>query len=253
MQLSPDDKLMCVGCEIIHREACRLAADSPYQIDLQFLPKGLHDLETADMRSRLQQAIDSVPDTKDYKAIILGYARCNDGVTEVYARSIPLIIPRAHDCITFFFGSRSAYQDYFDAHPGTYFMTTGWYERNNAEVEGTQGVMAKLGLTESYEQMVEKYGRENADFIVSTMGDGLQNYSRYCYIRMGVGPEDQFIEDTRRKAQERGWEFECRSGDWSLLERLFRGQWDGEDIIIVPPHHKLVAHNDHQVLGVVPA
>lgn len=250
MECPAGKKLKFIGCEVLYREACRLAAISAYRIDVEFLRKGLHDLERAEMQSRLQSAIDAVRDDEGYGAILLGYARCNDGVASLTARSVPLVIPKAHDCITFFFGGRQAYQSYFDSHPGTYFHTTGWLERNDPDVPGTQGVMAKLGLDQSYEQMVAKYGRENAEFIRETMGDALQNYHRLCYIKMGVTDERRFVEQSRGQALERGWEFEVRRGDWSLLERLFRGEWGDDDFVVVPPGHRIIARNDGEILAV---
>ena len=53
-------KLKFIGCEIIYREACWLAATSPALVDVEFLRKGLHDLETPDMLARVQGAIDEV-------------------------------------------------------------------------------------------------------------------------------------------------------------------------------------------------
>ena len=40
-----------------------------------------------------------------------------------------LVVPRAHDCITLFLGSKERYLDYFQTHPGVYFKTSGWIER----------------------------------------------------------------------------------------------------------------------------
>jgi hypothetical protein len=254
-------KLKFIGCEIIHREACFLAARSSAQVDLEFLRKGLHDLDSSDMREKVQATIDAIDPKEGYQAVLIGYARCNDGLVGVKARGIPLVIPRAHDCITFFFGSRRAYREYFDAHPGTYYATTGWLERNfsltmgeQGELDeyarpayGKQGVMGKLGLTDTYEQMVEKYGQENADFMKSLLGDWMSNYNKFLYLRMGVCDEERFIEATRRDAAERGWEFEERPGDLSLLARLFEGPWD-EDFVVVPPAGQIAARNDEGVL-----
>ena len=246
-----DDKLKFIGCEIIYREACKLAAESPLRVDVEFFPKGLHDLERTDMLARLQEAVDRIGREAGYRAILLGYARCNDGLAGLTARSVPLVIPKAHDCITFFFGSRSSFQRYFDAHPGTYYHTTGWMERDNPEVTGSQGVMSKLGLDQDYEQLVAKYGKENADFIAETMGGGLQHYDRICYLEMDVTDERAFIERSRQEAERNGWTFDLRKGEWSLLERLFRGEWEGGDFLMVPPGHRIVARNDGEVLGVV--
>jgi len=247
-------KYKFIGCEIVYREACLLAARTPNLVDVEFLRKGLHDLETPEMVARVQAAIDVVDPDEGYEAILLGYARCNDGLVGVTARDIPLVIPRAHDCITLFFGSRRAYKEYFDAAPGTYYMTTGWSERNLSgegqlarPAYGQEGVMGKLGLADSFEQLVAKYGRENAEFIAETLGDWMENYSRMLYLEMGVCDETPFIDDARRTAEQRGWSFERRRGDWSLLEKLFAGQWD-EDFVIVQPGQRLVGRNDARIL-----
>ena len=164
------------------------------------------------------------------------------------------MIPRAHDCITFFFGSRAAYRQYFDGHPGTYYLTTGWSERNVPEgtdyarpAYGRQGVMGKLGLTESYEEMVEKYGKENADFLAASFGDWYKNYSAYLYLTMGVCDETPLIEAGRANAKERGWSFDVKEGNMTLLKKLFAGPWD-EDFVVVPPGRRIVARNDEWVL-----
>ena len=74
-----------IGCEIIYREVCLLAARSRNVIDLEFLRKGLHDMETADMVAELQQAVDRADADCNCEAILLGYARCNDGTVGLRA------------------------------------------------------------------------------------------------------------------------------------------------------------------------
>jgi hypothetical protein len=251
----PVRKFKFIGCEIIYREACFLAATGPNRVDVEFLLKGLHDLPRQDMLAKLQATVDAASADAGYEAILLGYARCNDGLVGLTARGIPLVIPRAHDCITFLFGSRASYNEYFNEHPGTYFLSTGWSERNlfgesgySTPAYGQRGVMANLGLAEPYEAMVEKYGKENADFIVESMGGWLKNYSRALYLEMGVCDEAAFMEKAKADAQSRGWEFLTRKGDWSLLKKLFNLQWH-DDFQIVPPGSHLVARNDESVLG----
>jgi len=243
-----------IGCEIVYREACHLAAASPHQVDVEFLRKGLHDLERADMTAKIQATIDAV-DASQYEAVLLGYARCNDGLVGVRARQLPLVMPRAHDCITFFFGSRAGYQAYFDEHPGTYYLTTGWAERNlygtgdyAKPAYGKTGVMAKLGLTGTYEEMVAQYGKENADFILESLGDWRANYSNCLYLSMGVCDETPFVEQARAEAAKHHWRFEERPGDMGLLKKLFWANWD-DDFLVVPPGAAITARNDHNVVG----
>jgi hypothetical protein len=240
-------RLKFIGCAIVYREACALAARSRNMVDVEFLPKGLHDLETAEMNARLQAKVDAAGD--EYDAIILGYARCNDGTVGLTARQTPIVIPKAHDCISFYFGSRRAYREYFDAHPGTYYRTTGWSERNDGAGDDPSGVMNQLGLSHSFEELVAKYGRDNAEFIAKTMGNWETNYTNMCYVEMGVCDETPFIADARAEADRRGWSFERRDGDWTLLEKLFEARWD-DDFIILQPGQRLKPRNDDEVLGV---
>ncbi len=72
-------KFKFIGCEILYREACALAAAGPHRVDVDFLLKGLHDLPREDMLRKIQAAVDAVTPEAGYEAVLLGYARCNDG------------------------------------------------------------------------------------------------------------------------------------------------------------------------------
>jgi hypothetical protein len=243
-----------VGCEIIYREACALAARCEHRVDIEHLRKGLHDLQTGQMRDHIQTTIDATDPQPGYEAILMGYARCNDGLVGVTARDVPLVIPRAHDCITFLFGSREAYKTYFDTHPGTYFESTGWSERNLSEDDyatpayGKQGVMADMGLAQSREELIAQYGEDNADFIADLLGSWESNYSRCLYLTMGVCDETAIVDAARKQAEDKGWEFEVRDGSMKLLEKLFAGEWD-DDFLIVQPGQRIVARNDASILA----
>ena len=116
-------RLKLISCEIFYREMCAAVARSPHRIDIEFLPKGLHDIGSKKMLERLQEAVDHV---ENYDAVLLGYALCNNGLAGLTARSLPLVLPRAHDCITLFLGSKERYLEYFSDHPGVYPADTGF-------------------------------------------------------------------------------------------------------------------------------
>ena len=152
-------RLKLISCEVMYREMCSAVAQSEHAVDVEFLPRDIHDCAGV-MRSRLQELIDAV-DVQKYDAILLGYGLCGNGVTGLEARTLPIVIPRAHDCITLFLGSRQRYMDYFNANPGVYFKTSGWIERGAVKGDLTQlTIQRKTGMDSTYAELVEKYGAQ---------------------------------------------------------------------------------------------
>jgi hypothetical protein len=244
-------RLKLISCEILYREMCAVVARSPHQVDVEFLPKGLHDIGGAGMCERLQAAVDKV-DASLYEAILLGYALCGNGVAGLRARAIPIVLPRGHDCITLFLGSRRRYEEYFQNNPGVYFKTTGWIERGqNLEQLGL--TREKTGVGMSYEELAAKYGEDNAQYLWEQLGGYTKNYRKLTYIEMGIEPDGRFELATRREAAERNMEFEKVRGDMRLIEKLVSGAWDPEEFLIVPPGHRIVARYDEEIVGIEPA
>ena len=240
-------KLRVLCCEVFFREVCLLASQSPHTIDLEFLPKGLHDLGVDRMVPRLQEQIDRETG-REYDAILLVYGLCNNGIVGLKARQSRLVIPRAHDCIALFLGDRSLYHELFNAHPGTYYRTTGWLEHADVSGAGEETVSQKLGLAIQYDDMVRKYGEDNAKYIMETMGDPTANYDRLAYIRMGLDGEEPFRDRARREAEEKGWTFEELKGSLGLLRKLIHGDWD-EDILVLAPGQSVKPTHDDAVIG----
>jgi hypothetical protein len=233
-------RLKLVACEILYRELCAVIARSVNQVDVEFLPKGLHDLGSASMRARLQQAVDGA-EGQGFEAVALGYALCGNGIVGLAARSVPVLVPKAHDCITLFMGSRDKYLEYFNSHPGVYFKTTGWIERGHAL--GPQ-------MSLEYDALVARYGEENARYLYEEL---TKHYGQYTFIEMGVEPDGRFEQRVREDAAARGWKYEKVPGDMTLIQRLVDGPWDSGDFLVVPPGARITARHDCEILGVEPA
>jgi hypothetical protein len=233
-------KLLC--CDVLYREMCDTIARSPHQVDGEFLPKGLHDIGCALMQQRLQSAVDAVPDGR-YDMILLGYGLCNNGIAGLTARSTPVVVPRAHDCMTLFFGSLRRYEEHFRNHPGTYYLTTGWIERGEAEGELRQlSIQHAYGMDLTYPQLVEKYGEDNAQYLYDQLCDQTSHYSRLTFLRMGVEPDDGFEGRASARAEEKGLEFTVENGDLRLVRLLVNGPWNDDEFLTLPPGHRIAVH-----------
>ncbi|MFI3211919.1 MAG: DUF1638 domain-containing protein [Eubacteriales bacterium] len=120
-------RLKVIACEVAFRELCYCASQCRAMIDFTFMTQGLHDKGATPMKQMLQDEIDKV-DIHKYDAIVLAYGLCSNGVVGLQSK-LPMIIPKAHDCITFFLGSKERYAEFFDKNRGTYVYTSGWIER----------------------------------------------------------------------------------------------------------------------------
>ena len=242
-------RLKLLSCEIFLREFCACVARSPHTVDIEFLAKGLHDIGCDEMRARLQAAVDRV-EPRAYDALLLGYGLCNNGIVGLTARGVPLVVPRAHDCITLFLGSAARYLDYFQNHPGVFFKTTGWIERGEADGElGQLALGKKLGLQQSFEEMVAKYGEDNARYLWQEFGDLARHYRQFTFIEMGVEPDASFEQRAREEAAARGWAFEKLAGDLGMIQRLVNGEWNEKEFLVVPPGRRIIATYDDGIIS----
>ncbi len=246
-------RLKLIACEILYREVCAAVARSPHQVDIEFHTKGLHDAGARPMLETLQAAVDRVEQggTK-YDAVCLGYGLCGNGLAGLRARGIPLVLPRAHDCITLFLGSRERYMRYFTENPGVYFTTTGWIERGEG-AELTQLFHDQQGFGMSYAELVAKYGEDNAQYLYEQLGRYSPRYRQFTFIEMGVEPDDRFERATMERAAGRGWKYEKIRGDMALIRSLLGGEWDERDFLVVRPGFRVAARYDDRIIGTEPA
>ena len=240
-------KLYCLACEVLARPLYLSAARSPHIVDIQLIQRGLHN-QPANLRSVLQAAVDEATE-KAYDAIVMGYGLCGQATAGLVARSLQLVIPKAHDCITLFLGSRARYQEQFEQFPGTYWYAQDYIERD----DGSGGSLAlgsglDTNVDEVYAEYVEKYGEDNADYLMEVMGAWKQHYKRAAYIDLGIGDGSAVAAKAQETAARRGWNYDRVAGDMVLLRRLLEGDWE-KDFLILQPGQKLTMTYDDEVIG----
>lgn len=245
-------KLKCLSCEALARMVYYTAAQTPHVVDVEVFRLGLHN-EPKTLRARLQEAIDANVGA-GYEAVVMAYALCGQATAGLIARDVPLIIPRAHDCITLFLGSRARYQQEFVDHPGTYWYALDYIQRRDKSSTSLAlgSGMDSTNIQEVYEEYVAKYGEDNADYLMEVMGAWQSHYQRAAFIDVGVGdgtPVEQYAQD---EAARRGWSFDRVLGDLALVRNLLYGDWN-EDYLVIPPGQRIAMAYDDQIMRSAPA
>lgn len=216
-----------ITCAVLEMEISHFARQCPRVRHVEVLPQGLHT-EPARLRDQLQQAIYRVENTVlEAEVIVLGYGLCSRGTEGVSSHRCHLVVPRAHDCITLLLGANQHYADYVRRHPGTYWYSPGW---NKHHLPPGRERYDKL-----YREYCEKYGADNAEFLMETEQHWFRNYNRATYVDLTVGATDADLAYTRRCADWLKWEFDHVQGDPSLVKALVGGPWDDQRFLVLEP------------------
>jgi hypothetical protein len=246
--------LKVIACEIAVRELQYTAARSKNLVDLEFLTQGHHDVPVAG-RDEIQKRIDVVPGGK-YDAILLGYALCSKILVGLHSPLTQLVIPRAHDCITLFLGSQKRYQDCFTERPGTYYYTSGWLEcaKRRGDKGSTWGgaslpANSNMNLQASYQQWVQKYGEDQAKYLLEEMSRWTETYSHGTLIDFDFLQNLDLARQVQQICTEKNWSYDRLPGDLSLLQTLLDGPWPESDFLVVKPGQKVVATFDDRIIA----
>ena len=215
---------------MLQREAYFCAARSANIVDVDLIEQGLHD-EPDRLTTVLQHSIDETKPNA-YDAILLGYGLCSNGIAGLTS-SVKLVVPRGHDCMTILLGSKERYREYFDKHRGVFWYSPGWIECANQPGKRRFDL-----LRESY---VEKYGDENADYLMEMEQNWMTEYSRATYVEWPFLRSDRYQRFTRESAEFMTWEYDEVPGDPGLLQRLLDGEWRESEVLAVEPGQRIEA------------
>jgi hypothetical protein len=220
-----------IVCKVMQKEAYFCAARSKNIIDIVLMPQGLHT-EPDKLRREVQKALGRTCDVQGhpYDASLLGYGLCSNGIVGLSAK-IPIVVPRGHDCITLLLGCSNKYQEYFNSHRGVYWFSPGWIETD------TQPGKERLQLT--LKEYIEKYGEDNAKYLMQAEQNWMAEYNWATYIDWGFANSDEDKRYTKRCAEFLHWKYDELKGDSGLMQRLVDSRWDDKEFLIVQPRQKI--------------
>lgn len=227
----PNGKTKILACAVVIEE---LRSKLPAEIECETLDFGLHRTPEK-LKGALQEAIDK---SVGYDTIVLAYGLCGQAVLGLQSKTAKLVVPRADDCIAIFMGSREAYLKQQREHPGSYFLSKGW-------IEGRIDDNAAPPLMPQYQLMVERYGEERAKRMQEVYAGKyrMKHYKRLAFINTTAETNlDEYKETARKRAERMNLPFEEISGSTAYMEKIAKGLWDGE-FVVVPPGRPINFHD----------
>lgn len=234
-----------IACQIFWREFSYYASLSKHMYSYSFLKQGLHNSPDI-LRETLQKKIDEISSDKDdegtnrYHGVLLGYGLCSKGIEGIKAKDIPVVVARAHDCITLFLGSKERYREYFDAHPGTFWYTPGWIDSMLMP-----GADRDKFIEEYY---TREYGEENAQYLVEIENIWKNNYDNIAYTDLGISDNKEYKKITKESSEYLKWNIDEIQGNERLIVNLLNGDWNEKEYLVLNPGETLVATDEEETI-----
>lgn len=234
-------KYKVIACKVMARELYQLAYDNSNIIDIALLRQALHN-EPDKLRNSLQLAIDAVEaEDEEYDAILLGYGLCSNGIVGIQSKKYPIVIPRGHDCVTLLLGSKEKYRDVFDSMSGgIYWYSPGWIEHSP--------MPGKERYDNCYKEYVEKYGEDNADYLMEMEQSWLTEYKCALFVDWGLRGNNKLIQYTKECADFLNWEFRLEKGSNQLLKDMLEGNWDEDRFLVIQPNKSVEPSYDNNII-----
>jgi hypothetical protein len=232
-------RMALLACRVFEREIALLAAGANHILETKFFEVGLHD-RPDQLRATLQSAVDQLERRTDLEAIALAYGLCGKGTAGLRPARCRLVIPRAHDCITVFMGSKEAYAAHQQHCPACYYYTPGW---NRA-----RRVPGPERLASLKEELARKFDADDVEFLLQTERDQWALRDTALFLDLGTSDAETEADYARRCAQGLGWKFERLTGDPQLLRDLLWANWDTARFQIVEPGAQLAHSPDDAIM-----
>ena len=238
-------RLAAVACQVFERELSAAVSRCQNTVTVYWLPQGLHDTPDT-LHDRLNEAIAQIeredaaaPPWRRLDAIALCYGLCGGGTAGLCAGRLPLVLPRTDDCIALLLGSRQRYLDCFHSRRGIYWLSPGWLEFAN--------IPSKAWYTQKLRDYAQRYGQDNAAWLLEQENSWIQSYQSGIYIRPQHFPLPWHEQAACEVAESFGWEFETVQGDSALLDGLLAGDWD-DRYLVCPPGWQILQDYDGLIL-----
>ena len=234
-----------ISCGVLRKEIDSIREKIPDDVELieVWLEQGLH--REPDRLNKLVKEEIALTESRNEEldAILLGYGLCSYGTVGVNSVKYTIVVPRAHDCITLFLGSKERYLDEFSKAPGTYWYTPGFVSGKFQPGMSEKYAGVYHEYEENYEKYLEKFGDEElARYVIDSQEQAwIKNYSRGAYVNSGLPGCEELKKKAKEFCRERSWSFEEVKGDFSLLLELVSGNWNPGRFLVIKPGEKLMS------------
>ena len=234
---------LLIACDVFQETIDKILVQTPYKITTKYIKMEAH-LHPKILHEDIQTIIDHA-EGQVYDIILLAYGLCGNATDGITARTIPIVIPKAHDCCTLFLGSINKFLQDFGDNLSAQWTNSSYLAKSSEGVYTPLGenTMNYFGLSNNFEELVEEYGEDNAKYLWDLIHAKDKYNTKIFYISTGAADDEKNIEKMKQRAEEENKEFYLLDGDTRLIKGLFNEKW-GHEYLYLGPGESIEATND---------
>jgi len=236
-------KLIC--CKPMESDILKIAQKSNQKIDIEVIDMKYHE-KPEELNLFLQKSIDNTKE--NYNALLLCMGLCSKGTAGLLSKHIPVVIIKAHDCITFSLGSKEKYKEIFNKNAGTYYFTKGWLENIHAE-NSSMSILDEDNRAKRLKILTEEYGDDNADFLLEMETSWISHYNRALFIKDDLENNEKEIKILEQIVADSNWKLDFEEKKYDILEKFLNGEWDSSEFIVLNAGEEVFETGDENILG----
>lgn len=240
-----------VSCEVFRHEIELITSEMENPPPVYFMEMGLHERPDK-LRETIQDFISKQEAKRqDDFTILLAYGLCGQGLSEIHCTKATLVLPKIHDCIPLLLGIKQDDACEVSLNGQTYWQSPGWV--SYAHSEFLRNKEAK------FNEYVEKYGEDNANYLMQEQLGWLQNYQTVRLIRwpqitqmeVRAKKSSGFFEDEARCfAGEAELPYSDCAGSDNYLRALLEGGEDADLFLHIKPGSTAQLNADGAIVAV---
>ncbi|MDO8541182.1 MAG: DUF1638 domain-containing protein [Opitutaceae bacterium] len=235
--------LALIACRVLDLELAGFTRGAAHIVRCETFEMGLHD-RPSELRSTLAGAITRAEADPAVECVVLVYGLCGLALVDLAPRRCPIVVPRAHDCITLLLGSKERYAACMREEPGTYWYSPGWNHGQRVPGPEREATWRR--------EYTEKYGADDAEALLEVERETFAQHSCAGYVDLGLAGNAADRDYAERCARLLGWRFQLHAGDPALLRDLVEGRWDEARFLIVKPGERIAHSPDETIVRAVP-
>ncbi len=229
-----------LACDVFKEELTEFGGETPPWHRIEYLEMGLHD-QPNNLRTEVQAAIARLEADPNVEVILLAYGLCGNGLLGIRAERCPLILPRAHDCVSILLGGMEPHSALLKENPGTYFYSPGWVRGKRVPGPDREAHLRKV-----YDARYPD-DEDMVDDLVEADAYGFAHHNCAAYVDLTENAEaESYCKDC---AKHLGWQFKRLKGDSSMLLNLIKGNWPADRYLTIPPGHEVALEGQSNLIS----